>query len=99
MRRSHASSGHLVMMYVLLPWSEWSQWYDESEKTLLFRKIVNITCEWSHNYDESEWSLMISLIRRLGFPEAHSAGRSFKEMRGSYVFCLDHVLLQSTKSK
>ena len=24
-------------------------------------------------------------------------GRSFKEMRRSYAFCLDHVLLQSTK--
>ena len=42
--------------------------------------------ERSHNQDESEWSLMISLICRLGFPQALSAGRSFKEMRGSYAF-------------
>ena len=34
-----------------------------------------------------------------GIPYEHSAGRSFKETRGSYAPCLDHVLLQSTKSK
>ena len=49
-------------------------------------KEENAMCEWSHIYDESEWSLMISLIRRWGFPLAHSVGRSFKEMRGSYAF-------------
>ena len=43
-------------------------------------------CEWSHIHDESEWSLMISLIRRLGFPYAPSAGRSFNEMRGSCTY-------------
>ena len=53
----------------------------------------------AHSYDESEWSLMMLLIRRLGFPQATSAGRSFNELRGSYASCLDHVLLQSTKSK
>ena len=38
---------------------------------------------------------MISLIRLLGFPYEHSAGRSFREMRCSYTSCLDTVLLQS----
>ena len=51
----------------------------------MFHKIVNITCERSHSYDESEWSLMTSLIRRLGFSQVPSAGRSFNEIRGSYV--------------
>ena len=49
--------------------------------------------------DESEWSLTILLMRLLGFRQAPSAGRFSKEMRGSYAFFLDHVLLQSTKSK
>ena len=80
-----ASPGHLVMVYALFHWSEWSQYCGESEWSLIFHKIVNITCEWSHIYDESEWSLMISLIRRLGFPCGHSAGRSFREVRGSYA--------------
>ena len=72
---------------------------DPRERMVAECQQENTMCEWSHICDESEWSLMISLIRRLGFPYAHSAGRSFKEMRGSYAFCLDHVLLQSTKSK
>ena len=46
-----------------------------------------------------EENAMISLIRRLGFPYAPSAGRSFNEMRGSYALCLDHVLFQSPKSR
>ena len=63
-----ASSSHLVMVYALFQWSERSQYYDESEWSLLFRKIMNIMCEWSHSYDESEWSLMTSLKRRFGVP-------------------------------
>ena len=42
---------------------------------------------------------MISLMRLLGFPHEHSAGRSYRKMRCSYIFCLDQVLLQSTKSR
>ena len=49
-------------------WSEWSQSYDESERSLMLRKMANIMCEWSHSYDESGWSLMTSLIRRFGVP-------------------------------
>ena len=84
---------------------------DASSSHLVTRKAKITKGEWPHNvkkrlpsakggrthYDVREWSLMISLIRRLEFTQAPSAGRSFNEMRGSYAFCLDHVLLQSTK--
>ena len=40
-----ASPGHLVMVYALFQWSEWSQYYDESEWSLMFHIIVNIMCE------------------------------------------------------
>ena len=72
---------------------------DPKERMIEECQEENAMCEWSHIYDESEWSLMISLIRLLGFPYEHSAGRSFREMRCSCTFCLDQVLLQSTKSK
>ena len=49
--------------------------------------------------DDSEGSHMISLMSPQGFTQAPSAGRSFNEMCGSYAFRLDHVLLQSTKSR
>ena len=42
---------------------------------------------------------MTSLIRLLGFPYEHSAGRSFREVRGSYAACQDHVLVRSIKYK
>ena len=71
---------------------------DRKERMVADCQQENTMCEWSHIYDESEWSLMISLIRRLGFPYAQSAGLSFNEKRGSCAFCLDHVLLQSIKS-
>ena len=72
---------------------------DPKERMVAECQQENTMCEWSHIYDESEWSLMISLIRLLGFQYEHSAGSSFKEMRGLYAICLDHVLLQSAKYK
>ena len=39
---------------------------------------------------------MTSLTRLLGLPYDHCAGRSFREMRCSCTFCLQHVQFQST---